>query len=211
MISAEELLSLLSGGAGEIFDLFILDLMLPGIDGLELCRRLRRMPGVRDIPVVMLTARNDDSDIMLGLELGADLYLTKPFSPSVLVSRIRAVLRREHYHVKRRAGNEEAESIRVHDIEINLTKRQIRIDGKEHYFSTTEFAILVLLARQPGRAFPRRVIIDSVKGSEYPVTDRSIDVQIRGIRKKLGEKGELVETIHGFGYRMRDEKSDSEL
>lgn len=182
-------------------DCIVLDLMLPGLDGLEVCRRLKQRPETRPIPVIMLTARNEDTDIVTGLELGADDYITKPFSPGVLVARIRTILRRV-------AGEEEESAVkplRIHDILVDPVRHDVSVSGISVEFSASEFSILDLLARNPGRVFSRSRIIDSVKGKDYPVTERSVDVQILGIRKKLGEQGRHIETVRGVGYRMREE------
>jgi two-component system phosphate regulon response regulator PhoB len=172
-------------------DVVVLDLMLPGLDGLSVCNRLKRDESTRSIPVVMLTAKAEDTDIVTGLELGADDYVTKPFSPKVLTARLRAVLRR--------TGESEAllkeNLITVHGITIDSSRHEVSCNGEEIPLSPTEFAILEHLARTR--------IIDAVKGKDYPVTERSVDVQILGLRKKLGEAGEVIETVRGVGYRMK--------
>jgi two-component system phosphate regulon response regulator PhoB len=180
-------------------DVVVLDLMLPGLDGLSVCNRLKRDESTRSIPVVMLTAKAEDTDIVTGLELGADDYVTKPFSPKVLTARLRAVLRR--------TGESEAllkeNLITVHGITIDSSRHEVSCNGEEIPLSPTEFAILEHLARSPGWVFSRARIIDAVKGKDYPVTERSVDVQILGLRKKLGEAGEVIETVRGVGYRMK--------
>ena len=181
-------------------DLVLLDLMLPGLDGLTLCRRLKGDQKTRVIPVVMLTAKGEESDIITGLEIGADDYITKPFSPRILVARVKTVLRR----VQRRSSKEEQTRIRIHGIEIDTRKHTVRCGGKGVGLSATEFAVLVLLARNPGWVFSRNQIISSVKGDDYPVTERSVDVQVLGLRKELGELGDVIETVRGIGYRMRE-------
>ncbi len=179
-------------------DVVVLDLMLPGLDGLETCRRLKAGKKTKDIPVVMLTAKTEDSDVVSGLELGADDYVTKPFSPKVLVARIRAVLRR------RKAPPEINDAqIRVHGIVIDISRHEVSIHGRPIGLSATEFAILEFLAQNPGWVFSRNKIIDAVKGKDYPVTERSVDVQILGLRKKLGDHGSLIQTVRGVGYRMQ--------
>jgi two-component system phosphate regulon response regulator PhoB len=182
-------------------DLVILDLMLPGVDGLEVCRRLKQGDATRDVPVIMLTAKSEDSDIIAGLEVGADDYITKPFSPRILVARIRAVLRRARFR-------EEAQSlsrITIHGIEIDVPRHEVKCNGQVVPLSATEFGVLHFLAGSPGWVFSRRKIISAVKGDDYWVTERSVDVQILGLRKKLGSCGDAIETIRGFGYRMREE------
>ncbi|MFP4425353.1 MAG: response regulator [Spirochaetaceae bacterium] len=180
-------------------DVLVLDLMLPGLDGLSVCNRLKREESTRSIPVIMLTAKAEDADIVTGLELGADDYVTKPFSPKVLTARIRAVLRR--------TGESETllkeNLITVHGITIDSSRHEVSYKGKEIPLSPTEFAILEHLARNPGWVFSRARIIDAVKGKDYPVTERSVDVQILGLRKKLGEMGDAIETVRGVGYRMK--------
>ena len=182
-------------------DLVVLDLMLPGVDGTEVCRRLRHDEATQAIPVLMLTARTEDSDIVTGLEVGADDYVTKPFSPRVLVARIRAILRRGSAE----ADGEDRQVVRIHGIRIDISQHEVWIDDRQVHLSATEFAILVFLARNPGWVFSRNKIIDTVKGKDYPVTERSVDVQILGLRKKLGEKGKLIQTVRGVGYRLQAE------
>ncbi|HUZ17755.1 MAG TPA: response regulator transcription factor [Spirochaetia bacterium] len=182
-------------------DLVLLDLMLPGSDGLEVCRRLKQNPKTQGIPIVMVTAKGEDSDIVAGLEVGADDYITKPFSPKIVVARVRAVLRR----VRRRHEENASPKIRVHSIEIDTARHEVSVAGAAISLSVSEFGILEYLARNPGWVFSRNQIIAAVKGSDYPVTERSVDVQILGLRKKLGAEGAVVETVRGIGYRMREE------
>ena len=178
----------------------ILDLMLPGVDGLEICRTLKSDTKTRGIPVVMLTAKGEESDIVLGLELGADDYVTKPFSPRVLLARVRAVLRR-----RRVSSNAEGEqALEIDGLRIDPQRHEVLVHGEMTALTATEFRILHFLARHPGWVFPRSKIVDRVHGEDYPVTDRSIDVQIVGLRKKLGACGELIETVRGVGYRFRE-------
>lgn len=184
-------------------DVIILDLMLPGISGLDVCRRLKEDPETGRIPIIMLTAKTEDADVVLGLELGADDYVTKPFSPRVLAARVRAALRR-------RAAADEPEvggTVNAQGISLDPDRHEASLDGAPLALSVTEFQILEFLARNPGRVFSRSQIISAVKGSSYPVTERSIDVQILSIRKKLGDRAEVVETVRGIGYRMRDERT----
>jgi two-component system phosphate regulon response regulator PhoB len=186
-------------------ELIVLDLMLPGIDGVEVCRRLRSDARVKDIPIIMLTAKSEDSDIISGLEVGADDYVTKPFSPKVLIARIRSRLRSA-----RRSGNidEGAAVLSIHGISIDTVKHEVRVDGRPVELSATEFSILEILARNPGWVYSRSKIIGQVKGDDYPVTERSVDVHILGLRKKLAERGECIETVRGVGYRMSEESRD---
>jgi two-component system, OmpR family, alkaline phosphatase synthesis response regulator PhoP len=182
-------------------DLILLDLMLPGVDGLDVCRHLKRNETTRNIPIIMLTAKSEDSDVITGLEMGADDYIPKPFSPKVLIARIRSVLRR---NVPAAAGSAE-QIITIHDISIDISKHQVLCENKEIELSATEFSILVFLARNPGWVFSRNQIIGAVKGEDYPVTERSVDVQILGLRKKLGAMGKYIQTVRGVGYRLQME------
>lgn len=183
----------------ETYDLIILDLMLPGIDGLEVTRKLRDDPKTRTVPVVMLTAKGEESDVVAGLELGADDYITKPFSPRILTARVRAVLRRKSTDFE-----DDTAVIRIHGFEIDPGKRSVMVDDKLIELTYTEFQVLWNLARRPGWVFTRTQIVDAVRGDDYPVTDRSVDVQIVGLRKKLGTHGEYIETVRGVGYRFRE-------
>lgn len=179
--------------------LVLLDLMLPELDGLEVCKRLKRDYLAQHVPIVMLTAKGEESDVVAGLEVGADDYITKPFSPRVLVARIRAVLRRGSRHAV-----EESETIQAHNIVIHLGRHEVLVDGKPINLTNTEFRVLVYLARRPGWVFTRYQIVDAVHGEDYPVTERSVDVQIVGLRKKLGEAGKYIETVRGVGYRFKE-------
>lgn len=193
--TGEEALDQAKQGAS---DLILLDLMLPGLDGLDVCRRLKSNSDTSRIPIIMLTAKTEDADIVTGLELGADDYITKPFSPRVLLARLRAVLRRKKLE-------EDSESpLMVHDIAIHLDRHEVLVHGNPIPLTATEFNILYFLARRPGRVFSRDQIITAVKGDDYPVTERSVDVQIVGLRKKLGNAGGCVETVRGVGYRFKE-------
>jgi two-component system, OmpR family, alkaline phosphatase synthesis response regulator PhoP len=180
-------------------ELIVLDLMLPGIDGLEVCRILKRDSKTEKIPIIMLTARSEDIDIVSGLELGAVDYVTKPFSPKVLIARIRAVFRRD-----RVSDNADESVIVIHDLTINATRRIVTQNGQRIDLTASEFDILFFLASHPGWVYSRDRIISAVKGDDYPVTDRSIDVQIVGLRRKLGKAGDLIETVRGVGYRFKE-------
>lgn len=183
----------------EIPDLILLDLMLPGMDGFDVCRELKQDKSTRKIPVIMLTARGEDTDIVSGLELGAEDYITKPFSPKILIARIRTVLRRAT------DTSLEDQSVSVNGIDMDISKHKVKIDGEKIELSATEFDILKILMSSPGWVFSRNQIINAVKGSNYPVTERSVDVQILGLRKKLKDKGQFIETVRGVGYRLREE------
>jgi len=182
--------------------LIILDLMLPGVDGIEVCKQLRAVEETRLIPILMVTAKSEESDIITGLEVGADDYITKPFSPKVLVARVRAIMRRNRRNPLQ-AGREPY--IKIHAIQIDTTKHEVTAGTQQVSLSVTEFSILEFLARNPGWVFSRNQIIGAVKGEDYPVTERSVDVQILGLRKKLGEQGKMIETVRGIGYRMKEE------
>lgn len=180
-------------------DLILLDLMLPGADGFEVCRRLGNNPVTRDIPIVMLTAKGEESDIVTGLELGADDYITKPFSPKVLIARIRAVLRR--------VGAEpvdEGKTLSIHEIEIHPGRHEVMVNGKRIDLTSSEFRLLYVLASRPGWVFTRYQIVDALHGEDYPVTDRSVDVQVVGLRKKMGKAAKYIETVRGVGYRFKE-------
>ena len=183
----------------ETIDLVVLDLMLPGIDGLDVTRKLKDGSKTRNIPIVMLTAKGEESDIVTGLELGADDYVTKPFSPRVLIARVRAVIRRRSDEPV-----DETSIIHVYELEIHPGRRSVRAAGQSIDLTFTEFQVLYILARRPGWVFTRAQIVDAVRGEDYPVTDRSVDVQIVGLRKKLGDYGKYIETVRGVGYRFRE-------
>ena len=181
-------------------DLVLLDLMLPGIDGFEVCRQLKGTEGTSHIPIVVVSAKGEEADIVTGLELGADDYITKPFSPKVLVARVRAVLRR-----RARQTPKEEDVLQVLDLTIHPGRREVVYEDERIELTNTEFKVLHLLARRPGWVFTRYQIVDRVHGEHYPVTERSVDVQIVGLRRKLGEAGEYIETVRGVGYRFRDD------
>ena len=177
-------------------DLILLDLMLPGIDGLDVCRKLKADDELRRIPIVMLTAKSSETDIVLGLEMGANDYVTKPFSRSVLVARVRSQLRVF-------AEREQSEEIRCGALTVNPAVRSAVLDGKDLQLTCGEFDILLLFAAHPGRVYTRNQIITKIKGDDYAVTDRAVDVQILNLRRKLGEWSVNIETIRGVGYRMK--------
>jgi DNA-binding response OmpR family regulator len=179
-------------------DLIILDLMLPGIDGLEICKRLRQDPLTVMVPIVMLTARSEEADVVTGLELGADDYLTKPFSPRVLLARVKAVLRRKSTELDDAVGLLMYGSLVIHP-----GHHEVRADGQLVRLTPTEFRILQLLAQRPGWVFSRYQIVDSARGDDAGVTERSVDVHIAALRRKLGLHGKDIETVRGVGYRLR--------
>ncbi|MCF8062243.1 MAG: response regulator transcription factor [Deltaproteobacteria bacterium] len=181
--------------------LVVLDLMLPGIDGLEVARLLKADESLRELPIVMLTAKGEEADVVTGLELGADDYVTKPFSPRVLVARVKAILRRGARKEPEPGGQA---VIRRHNLVIHPGRREVLVDEQPVTLTYTEFSILAYLARRPGWVFTRSQIVDAVRGDDYPVTDRSVDVQIVGLRRKLGPAGAFVETVRGVGYRFKE-------
>jgi two-component system alkaline phosphatase synthesis response regulator PhoP len=183
----------------ELPDLVLLDLMLPSIDGLEVCKRIKGDPDTADLPVVMLTAKGAEADVVTGLELGASDYITKPFSPRVLIARVRAVLRRNAAEAA-----DADEVISIHDIVIHPGRHEVSVAGKLVELTHTEFKVMQYLARRPGWVFTRYQIVDAVHGVDHAVTERSVDVQIVGLRKKLGDAGEYIETVRGVGYRFRE-------
>jgi two-component system, OmpR family, alkaline phosphatase synthesis response regulator PhoP len=205
-------------------DLVLLDMMLPGIDGFEALRRIRSSAETSRLPVIMVTARSEDSDIVAALELGADDYVCKPFSPRVLVARVRTRLREIERKAAggadgnassasgaeaRTAGNagddaEESGVLSMSGITLDPARHEATLDDAELVLSATEFALLEYFLSNPGRVFSRARLIDALHGPSYPVTDRSIDVQILGLRKKLASRGELIETVRGVGYRLKD-------
>jgi two-component system, OmpR family, alkaline phosphatase synthesis response regulator PhoP len=180
-------------------DLILLDLLLPGMDGLEVCRALKSAPQTRHIPIIMLTAKGEEVDIVTGLELGADDYITKPFSPRVLLARIRTALRR-------RATEPLAATapLKVHQLVIDPGRHEVLLEGIPLELTLMEFQLLHLLARRPGWVYTRNQIVKEVHGDIYSVTERSIDVHIVGLRKKLGPFGKYLETVRGIGYRLKD-------
>jgi len=177
-------------------DLIVLDLLLPDIDGLEICKDLKSNPELKEIPIIMLTAKGEEMDKILGLELGADDYVTKPFSPRELLARVKAVLRRGKEDKK-------SEKIKIGDsLLIDRTKHEVWIRGKKTELTTTEFKILELLSSKKGWVFSREKILDYLWGKEKAVLDRTVDVHIRHLREKLGKQGKLIKNIRGIGYKL---------
>lgn len=185
---------------GSKVDLVLLDLMLPGIDGLEVCRALKSRELTQAIPVIMLTAKGEEADIVKGLEVGADDYITKPFSPRVLMARISAVLRRADREQSQGGGS----IMEVGQVAIDLERHEVTAKGDPVALTATEFKLLSLLASKAGRVFTRQQIIESIHEGYAAVTDRSVDVQVVSLRRKLGETGRNIETVRGVGYRFRD-------
>ncbi|GAK50263.1 response regulator receiver domain protein [Candidatus Moduliflexus flocculans] len=184
----------------DMYDLIILDLMLPGVDGLEVCKILKHDRLTAHIPIIMVTAKGEEADVVIGLELGADDYVTKPFSPRILLARIKAVLRQQQ-----RVEQPETRVFTIQELYIDPTRYEVRVQGNPVKLTSTEFGVLLCLVRRPGWVFTRNQIIDTVKGDDYIVTDRTVDVQIVGLRKKLGAMGHLIETVRGVGYRFNNE------
>lgn len=188
----------LQKASSEDIDLIILDLMLPGVDGLTVCRILKNDPDTAPLPIIMLTAKGEESDIVAGLELGASDYITKPFSPRVVVARVKAVLR----SVSKR--EKEEEKVHIGELDIDPHRYLVKLNGEQLDLTSTEFKILYYMAKRPGWVFTRNQLIDASRGDEYVVTDRSVDVHIVGIRKKLGEFGDYIQTVRGIGYRFME-------
>ena len=198
-ISAENGELAISVAREQLPDLILLDLMLPGINGLDVCRILKSDPTTKNIPIIMLTALGQEENIIEGLDTGADDYITKPFPLQVLNARIKSVLRR--YETKNDYENDK--TIIINGIHINPRKRTVSINDRKLTLTFTEFQILYLLASHPGWVFTRYQIINKIRGENHPVTDRTVDFQIVGLRKKMGDKGKIIETIRGVGYRFQ--------
>jgi len=179
--------------------LIVLDLMLPGIDGLEVCKLLKSDSATTTIPIIMVTAKGEETDVVTGLELGADDYVTKPFSPRVLIARIRACFRRN----TQRPTDQNA-VITINDLVIHPGRHEVLISDEPVKLTLTEFKLLHFLASRPGWVFTRYQIVDAVRGEDYVVTDRTVDVQVVGLRKKLRSYGKYIETVRGVGYRFRE-------
>lgn len=181
----------------EPFDLVVLDIMLPGMSGIKVAQMLRSDPKFLNIPIILLTARSEEADIVSGLSL-ADDYVTKPFSPKILCARISAVLRRK-------SDSSGIDILLRGDISIDPGRRRVEVRGEPVELSFSEFEILTMLCRRPGWVFTRSQIVDAVRGDNYPVTERSVDVQIVGLRKKLGPScGHYIETVRSVGYRFKE-------
>lgn len=181
-------------------DLVILDLMLPGMDGVEVCRQVKSDPVTRAIPVIMVTAKAEESDIVLGLGIGADDYIAKPFSPKELVARVKVVLRRGPLREESGGG----ERVVRDDLVVDLGRHEASVDGKSLTLTPTEMRLLHFLASHPGRVFPRSHLLSRVIGEDAIVTDRNIDVHVRALRQKLGDAAERIETVRGVGYRFTE-------
>lgn len=179
-------------------NLMVLDLMLPGLGGLEVCKALKGDPATKNISIIILSAKGEEEDIIVGLELGADDYITKPFSPKVFLSRVKAVLRRN------KSGEvDETEDLRFDDLSIHPGRREVLIKNQLVSLTFTEFSLLHCLARRPGWVFTRNQIVEATRGDDYSVTERSVDTQIVGLRKKMGTASKYIETVRGVGYRFK--------
>lgn len=178
-------------------DAILLDLMIPGIDGLKLCHILKTDLQTKDLPILIVSARGEENDVVRGLELGADDYVTKPFSPKILLARLEAVLRR------RKTTNLTESILNIEKLKINVQKHEVLLEEETLDLTPTEFKLLQFLAMNRGFVFTRDQIVDGIKGEDYPVTDRSVDVQVVGLRKKLAEYGDYIETVRGIGYRFK--------
>lgn len=200
VLKAADGLEGLEAAKKELPQLILLDLMLPEIDGFEVCKKLKSQDPTRSIPIIMLTARSEDEHMVKGLELGADDYVTKPFSPQVLVARVKAVLRRNGSGVNRQPENS---ILSADELSLDPGRHEVILKGQQLALSATEFSILQFLIENRGWVFSRNQIIDAIKGEDYPVTARSIDVQIVGLRKKLMDYGNRIETIRGVGYKFK--------
>ncbi|WP_457576692.1 response regulator [Desulfomarina sp.] len=189
----------------EEIDCVLLDLMLPGISGLDVCSAMKNEMGKRfsAIPIIMLTARGEEEDVVTGLQCGADDYITKPFSPRVLEARLQAVVRRSQAAETNKRDDGKQSRIEVNGLAIDRGRHLVTLHGLELQLTMTEFGILALLAGKPGWVFSRQQIIDAVRGYDFLVTPRAVDVQIFGLRKKLGDFGTMIETVRGMGYRFK--------
>ena len=180
------------------YDLILLDLMLPGMNGINICKKLKKKTSTSSIPIIMISAKGEERDIVRGLEIGADDYISKPFSPKVVIARIEAVLRRLNLN----QSDKESEVIEFKNLFIHLGRREVKIDDKNIVLTFSEFQILTLLINRPGWVFTRNMIIDALHGEDYVVTDRSVDFQIVGLRKKLLHYGNYIKTVRNVGYRF---------
>lgn len=200
----------------ENIDLIILDLMLPDMSGLDVCRILKNDAKTSCIPIVMVTAKTEDADIVYGLELGAEDYITKPFSPKVLVARVKSVLRRVQQNKEDCEKNRKGlprEEISCHDITVLPLSHKVYKNGKPLVLTASEFGLLHYMVQFPGQVFSRQKIISMLKGDDYPVTERAIDVLVLSLRRKLDAAGgiaDLIETLRGVGYRLKDIEDSNE-
>lgn len=179
-------------------DLVLLDLMLPGIDGLEVCKKVRSNTELNNVNIIMLTAKGEEADIVTGLEMGADDYMTKPFSPRILLARVKSVLRRNE------ENGIEDEKLIIFNLSIHPKRREVLYQGQKIELTESEFKTLYFLAKRPGWVFTRYQIVDAVHGHGHPITERAIDVMMVSLRKKMGEASKYIETVRGVGYRFKE-------
>lgn len=182
--------------------LVLLDLMLPGTDGLSVCQQLKADPMTREIPIIMVSAKGEESDVVIGLGLGADDYIAKPFSPRELLARVKAVLRRSMLQQDQQKEQQKSR-LQIDELTIDALRHEVAISGELIKLTATEFKLLYQLAAQPGRAFSREQLLNRVVGGGVVVVDRNIDVHVRSVRKKLGDYSRMIETIRGVGYRFQ--------
>lgn len=197
-------------------DLILLDRMLPGKSGIELCKQFKQTPSIAHIPIILVTAKGEEEDVVVGLEAGADDYILKPFSPPILIARVKAVLRRvslvsikslpQSTQNSNSSTSPTSDEIHFKEIQIHFGRREVSLKGISINLTFSEFEVLALLIKKPGWVFTRNQIVEGIRGGEYPVTERSVDVLIVSLRKKLGELSPLLETIRGVGYRLKDER-----
>lgn len=181
-------------------DLVVLDLMLPGMDGLEVCRRMRASDALATVPILMLTAKSEEADVVIGLELGADDYLAKPFRPREMVARVRALLRR----TEREVPEEPSKRLQRGSVVLDATRHEVSVEDELVEFTRAEFRLLWGLFERPGRVFTRGELIDRITDGEAIITERNVDVHVSSIRKKLGDAGKQIATVRGVGYKCRD-------
>lgn len=181
-------------------DLIILDIMLPVHDGITVCEELKSSTDFANTKVIFLSAKGEEEDIVKGLDVGGDDYVTKPFSPKVLMARVKSVLRRD-------PSTKKSDILEMHGISLDESKKRVTLDGKEKSFSATELQLLKLFLSKPGHVYTRSQIVDSIRGHNHAVTDRSVDTQLVSLRKKLGIKGKLIETVWGIGYRFKENEA----
>lgn len=198
--SGEQAWALLAQGIPE---LVVLDILLPGMDGLALCRQLKADPRTRPVGVILMTAKGEEADIVAGLTVGADDYIPKPFSPRVLVARVKAVLRRARRAEPADAEGDPGQCLVIRDLTIHVGRHEVLVAGEPVELTATEFRLLYFLARRPGWVFSRQQILDGVYGDSYAVTERAVDVQVVGLRKKLGAAGTYIQTVRRVGYRFK--------
>lgn len=180
-------------------DLILLDIMIPGIDGLEVCRQLKNSPETQEIKVIFITSKGEEEDIVKGLESGAEDYITKPFSPKILTARVKTILKRNQKEI--------SNLINAYGISINDDKRKVLIDEVETSLTETEYQLLKHFITSPGHVFTRSQIVNTIRGQNHAVTDRSVDTQLVSLRKKMGSKGKLIETVWGIGYRFKENEA----